>query len=257
MIDVINQMWRSLGLWTFVFDDYLSMNVTSYLNTPPFKAMTDIIDPIVYMKYLAPIPKYMIFSTGDEFFLPDNARNFYEQLEGEKFLHMVPNAEHSLATAEPEIVKNLVNFGLFLKHGDPIPSIKETIVYSNTTASITVYPSQPPDEATMWSATTISTTRRDFRLVICGKIPDCLQPVLWFPQTLKPNSDGSYTGTVSAPWIGGWTGFLIRLSYKTKYADDGFFEITSQVVIVPDKYPFPSCGLTCGRNSTNPLHKNF
>jgi len=254
MIDVINQMWRSLGLWTFVFNDYLDMNIMKYLNTPPFKAMADIIDPVIYMKYLANVPKYMIFATGDEFFLPDNARNFYTQLQGDKYLRMVPNAEHSLTPYPALIINNIANFALYIKHGDPIPSLKETIFYSNTTASISVTPSQPPTEATLWYGTTISKTRRDFRLVICSKLPDCLQPVFWLPQTLKPAANGSYTASVSVPWDGGWTGFVIVLSYKSKYSAGGWFDLTSQVVIVPDMYPFPFCGLSCQNNATMPLN---
>jgi len=250
MVNVINQMWRSLGVWSFTLDDYYSMNIMQDLNLDSFRAMSDIIDPVVYMDYLEKVPKYMVFSTGDEFFLPDSARNFYDDLRGDTYLRMAPNTEHSLAPLDALIVSNIATFVSYIKFGDPIPSIKEKIVYSNTTATITVFPSHPPDEAKLWIAPTVSKTRRDFRLIICGQIPACFQPVFWFPESLKPNADGSYSASVSAPSNGGWNGFVIELAYKSKYVPDNWYQVTSQVVIVPDVYPFPPCGSMCGKNST-------
>jgi PhoPQ-activated pathogenicity-related protein len=249
MENVINQMWQSLGLWTFAFKDYMQIDVMDFLNKPEFQLMANIIDPVVYMPYLEPIPKYMIFSTGDEFFLPDSARNFYNDLKGEFNLRMVPNSEHSLAPLDELVINNIGSFILYVINNQTIPSLKETIVYSNTTASITVYPTVPPTQAKLWQATTLSSTRRDFRFLTCSDII-CFQPIFWTASTLNPNPDGSYTALVSAP-LAGWTGFLIELSYQTNWNQgDNWFQITSQVVIVPDYYPYPSCGQNCGRNST-------
>jgi len=249
MENCINQMWRSLGLWTFAFKDYMELDTMAYLNTPGFQLMADVIDPVVYMPYLEPIPKYMVFSTGDEFFLPDNARNFYNDLKGEFNLRMVPNTEHSLAPLDEIVVNNIGTFFLYVINNQTLPSLTETIVYSNTTASITVKPSSRPTQAKLWQATTLSASRRDFRFFTCGNI-NCFQPVIWFESDLTPNPDGSYTAEVSAP-LAGWTGFLIELSYQSNFNNgDNWLQITSQVVIVPDIYPFPSCGLNCGRNAT-------
>jgi PhoPQ-activated pathogenicity-related protein len=249
MENVINQMWRSLGIWTFAFQDYMDLDVMGFLNTPGFQLMANVIDPIFYMPYLEPIPKYMVFSTGDEFFLPDSARNFYDDLKGEFNLRMVPNSEHSLAPLDELVINNIGSFILYVMNNQTIPTLKETLVYSNTTASITVLPSSPPTQAKLWQATTISATRRDFRFLTCGSV-NCFQPVFWTDTNLKPNPDGSYTASVSAP-LRGWTGFLIELSYQTNFNQgDNWFQITSQVVIVPDVYPFSSCGQTCGRNGT-------
>jgi PhoPQ-activated pathogenicity-related protein len=249
MVNVINQCWQSLGCWTFAFKDYMALNLMADLNRPIFQQMADLIDPVVYMKYLAPIPKYMVFSTGDEFFLPDSARNFYNQLQGPFNLRMVPNTEHSLAPLDELVTNNIASFFLLMINGQPVPNMKETIVYSNTTASITVMPSAPPTEAKLWQTTTLSSVRRDFRLLICPST-NCFQPVIWTYSTLKANADGSYSASVPAP-SSGWTGFLIELSYQTPYNQgSNWFQITSQVVVVPDMYPFPSCGLNCGLNST-------
>jgi PhoPQ-activated pathogenicity-related protein len=54
----------------------------SYLNTPGFQKMAQIIDPQVYIDTLAKIPKYLIVASGDEFFIPDATREFWQQVPG-------------------------------------------------------------------------------------------------------------------------------------------------------------------------------
>jgi len=179
---------------------------------------------------------------------------FYNDIQGDFYLRMAPNTEHSLAPLDDLIINNIATFAEYIKYKQPIPSLTEKITYSNTTATITVHPSQPPDDAKVWQAPTTSNIRRDFRLLTCGS-PSCFQPVLWLPSDLTANPDGSYSASVSAPWDGGWMGFVIVLGYKSKYTSDGWFQISSQVVVVPDIYPFPSCGQHCGGNSTT-FHNN-
>jgi PhoPQ-activated pathogenicity-related protein len=252
LVNSVNQMWRSWGMWTYTFYDYMEMGTLDFLNRPEFQLMADIIDPLVYMPYLEPIPKYMIFATGDEFFLPDNPRNFYNDVRGQFNLRMAPNTDHSLSALSEVIINAISTFFLYIINDVPIPTLKETIVYSNTTSSITVIPSSPPTEAKLWQATTVSDTRRDFRLHMCPGA-NCNQPVIWTSNTLTPNPDGSYSASVSAPTTG-WTGFMIELSYQTNFNQgQNWFQITSEVVVVPDRYPFPSCGQDCGNNGTQIL----
>jgi PhoPQ-activated pathogenicity-related protein len=54
------------------------------------KKLIQIVDPINYKKILK-MPKYIVSSTGDEFFVPDSSELFYKYLEGEKLLRYVPN----------------------------------------------------------------------------------------------------------------------------------------------------------------------
>eukprot|EP01124_Arcella_intermedia_P003760 TRINITY_DN12094_c0_g1_i1.p1 TRINITY_DN12094_c0_g1~~TRINITY_DN12094_c0_g1_i1.p1 ORF type:complete len:483 (+),score=103.72 TRINITY_DN12094_c0_g1_i1:185-1450(+) len=246
---VLNHLWRSLGLWTFVFNDYLEFNLTSHLNQPIFQKLAEIIDPASYMPYLAQIPKYIIVSTGDQFFQPDSSSNFYEGLQGPKSMRVAPNTDHSLRQASTQLIDNVANWMSYIKHGDPIPYVIQKLKQSNTTASITIFPSIPPSTVKLWVATTLSSTRRDFRLYICGS-PECYQPVLWNESTLQANADGSYTASIDAP-AKGWTGFLLEAQFPSPYAQNSWYSVTSEVVIVPDTYPVPSCGNTCGHNTTS------
>ena len=42
------------------------------------------------------MPKFMVNSAGDQFFLPDSWRFYFDDLKGEKYLRYVPNADHAL-----------------------------------------------------------------------------------------------------------------------------------------------------------------
>jgi len=249
LIKVINKLWQSLGEWSFALDDYQKLHLMNYINTPQFKLMADIIDPMVYHDALAKIPKFLIISSGDEFFLPDSPREFWRQMPGEKYLRVIPNCEHSLAGHDYYTLLQVAEFvNRFLNKTLP-GTLDYTLVYSNTTASITVKPPIKPASVTMWQATTLSTTRRDFRLIICGDIgnPNCFQPVLWLPQSLSPNPDGTYSASIRA-LPDRWIGFMIEVEYRRDDDPDHYMEVTSEVNIVPDRYPFPPCG---GGNGCN------
>jgi len=249
MVKVINKLWRSLGLWSFALDDYQKLHLMDYLNTPHFQDMADIIDPMVYYNSLARIPKWLITATGDEFFIPDAPREFWRQVPGPKYLRVIPNCEHSLAGHDYYTILQISEFiNRFLNNTLP-PTLDYSLIYSNTTATITVKPGEKPASVTMWQATTLSKTRRDFRLFICADItnPKCFQPVWWLPQSLSPRADGSYSASINAP-SEGWIGFEIEVEYRRDNDPDHYFEVTSEVNIVPDMYPYPQCG---GGNGCN------
>jgi len=239
MVLVITNLWRSLGEWSFALKDYLQMNIMASLYTPEFQDLANIIDPLVYSDSLSKIPKYLICATGDEFFLPDSPRAGWSMVPGLKHLRMVPNAEHSLSGQQFEIIEQIGDWMFMFMHNDLPPTLDSTLVYSNNTASITVRPGRTPVSVTLYQAQTLSFQRRDFRLVICGNLsdPSCFQPVLWYPSTLQPNTDGSYSASIAAP-IGGWIGFLIEIQYASTVDPTRYFEVTSEVNIVPDNYPF-------------------
>lgn len=52
-------------------------------------------DPYEYRARLT-MPKMIINATGDQFFVPDSSRFYFDALPGEKHLRYVPNADHSM-----------------------------------------------------------------------------------------------------------------------------------------------------------------
>ena len=100
-----------------------------------------------------------------------------------------------------------------LIHDKPMPKYTWSMVRSNdSVASITVHTETKPSSVTVWKAHTLSNTKRDFRLLTCGKT-SCFQPVFWFPEALEDQGNGTYVAEVSVP-IAGWTGFLVEIEYR-------------------------------------------
>ncbi len=60
------------------------------------------------------------------------------------------------------------------------------------------------------------------------------------PNTPGPNADGSYSASIKAPQQG-WIGFMIEVEYRRDDDPNHYMEVTSEVNIVPDIYPFEPC----------------
>jgi len=243
-----NHHYQAYGEWSFALGDYLQMNLMSKLNDPIYQKLTAIIDPFEYA-YRLTMPKMIVIATGDEFFLPDSTRFFYSGLKGVTMLHAFPNAQHSMAGHETDLIMNLETFYLMVMANSSWPTYSSGVQYlANGTAVITVTSVQKPLSVKLWHATTISHTKRDFRQVICSNRtnPDCIQRVIWLDNNLDPNIDGSYVATVDPPQQG-WKGFMAEIDYILEVPGFGNRElkVTSQVYVVPDTTPFPPCGEHC------------
>lgn len=70
--------WRAYGGWSIALSDYYAMNITSNIDNPNFQLMADIVDPLTYVNRLT-MPKLVIDSTGDEFFM---VRPLAQMIEG-------------------------------------------------------------------------------------------------------------------------------------------------------------------------------
>jgi len=236
----MNHHYQAYGGWSFALDDYLDMGLMKFLNAEIFVKMAAIVDPWTYKDRLT-MPKLILCSAGDEFFLPDSAQFFIDGLPGEKFLNIIANAEHSLATAYIDVGISITAFYYTVISHTPRPRYSYKMVKSNETAQIIVKTDDLPFEVTMWSAQTISPTLRDFRLVVCDQIPQCIQPVIWYPTTLEQSADRTYIASVDAPGFG-WIGFEVEM--KWDYPEHTFIA-TTEVNVVPDVMPFPPCGNHC------------
>jgi len=107
--------------------------------------------------------------------------------------------------------------------------------YSNGTASVEVWTLSLPREVRLWQGTPPNTGRRDFRQVM-DPFPT-FNLYQYTSVTLNPILPGYYKGEVSAP-AAGWTAFFIDASFGS---GNQRFTVTSEVNIVPDRYPFRPC----------------
>jgi len=143
-----------------------------------------------------------------------------------------------------------------------VPEYNWTI--SDAGQRITVQADRAPLSVHLWHASTChahANNRKDFRLVnldspcTCGIEYDekCVNlAVLWAARELKETSPGSLTweGYWPAPTSGQWTAFFLDLQFQGPeapqpkgwpFGDDGTFEFTTSISIVPDTFPHEDC----------------
>jgi PhoPQ-activated pathogenicity-related protein len=89
--------YRVYGFWAPAVKDYEQAGVMDWAGTPEYRNLLNIEEPYSYRDRLT-MPKFMIYAAGDQFFLPDSSRFYFDDLQGEKYLRYVPNADHSLRT---------------------------------------------------------------------------------------------------------------------------------------------------------------
>ncbi|MBN1806015.1 MAG: hypothetical protein JW837_12260, partial [Sedimentisphaerales bacterium] len=179
-----------------------------------------VVDPYEYRDRYANIPKFLINSSGDQFFLPDSAQFYFHDLPGEKFLRYVPNTDHGLGNSDA--VQSLLVFYQSVLKNAPRPKFTWSV---KDDSSIEVSTTTTPKEVKLWQAT--NPKARDFRLQIIGPV--------WKSSELAASSPGKYVAKVPEP-NEGWTAFFAELTF-----DSGGpipYKFTTEVHVVPDTLPF-------------------
>lgn len=70
----------------------------------------DIMDPQYHFDNMKDLPKYMIFSSNDEFMMSDWPNSYIDKIQGEFHIYVVPNTDHSLATGYYSILGSIGAF---------------------------------------------------------------------------------------------------------------------------------------------------
>ncbi|MGC8844730.1 MAG: PhoPQ-activated protein PqaA family protein, partial [Candidatus Hydrogenedens sp.] len=90
--------------------DYVSFGIFDRLGTPEGNSLWKIVDPINYVDSLT-MPKFILNSTGDQFFLPDSAKFYFNMLKpnitltngvvypDNAYLYYAPNTDHGLTSS--------------------------------------------------------------------------------------------------------------------------------------------------------------
>ena len=226
VIDVLNmdeQMkhhFAAYGFYSQAISDYDNLDIFDKLGSPEAEPLLKLIDPYEYRDRYAKLPKFMINSSGDQFFLPDSAQFYYDDLPGEKYIRYVPNTDHGLGGSDAP--QSLMSFFESILAGEERPKYSWTVKDDH---SIEVTTATKPMAAKLWQATNPKT--RDFRLEIIGKV--------WESSDLSEQLSGRYIAKVPEP-AEGWTAFFVELSYPS---GSGFLhKFTTEVHVVPDRLPF-------------------
>lgn len=178
--------------------DYTEFGIFDRFSTPEGRSLGRIVDPFQYRDRYADIPKYILNSTGDQFFTPDSSLWYFDDLPGEKYLWYVPNTDHRL---NPEAIEGDANFIAAIEADAVLPNISWTFegALKNT---LRVQSDMQPTDVRLWQAT--RTDSIDFR-------QETNAPAYTSTQ-LFDQGGGEYVGTVPVPTTGG-TAFLVELTY--------------------------------------------
>lgn len=225
VIDLLNMEtsfihhYRCYGFWAPAIQDYQNLNIMDWLGTPEFRALMEIEEPYEYRSRLT-LPKFLIHSTGDQFFLPDSSQFYFDDLRGVKYLRYVPNTDHGLGASDAW--QTVMACYQAVLTSAALPQLSWTLPTSN---SIRVVTSTSPSGVKLWQAT--NPGARDFRLQTIGAV--------WQSTPLADQGGGVYVGAVPTP-AQGFTAFFVELTYPGSGVTP--FKFTTRVKVVPDLEPY-------------------
>ncbi len=177
VIDVLNldeQMLHHYGFYgTFspAISDYVGYNIPQDSFTYEGQELGKVVDPYTYLGNgrFDDMPKLLINSSGDEFFVPDSAQFYFSDLPGtENYLRYIPNTGHGLNGTDPRT--STLTFYDAVINNRPLPQFSWTVEQDG---SLTVLTSTTPSERRRkWS---------------CGA-PRILRPAIFATVTIRASS---------------------------------------------------------------------
>jgi PhoPQ-activated pathogenicity-related protein len=225
VIDVLNmgpQMQHHYGAYGFyspAIGDYEQMKILDRMGSQGSSEMRNFVDPYEYRTRYT-MPKFVINSTGDQYFPCDSSQFYFKDLPAPKYLLYNPNTEHSLSGSGVE--KALLAWYMAILAGRPLPEFSWDVAGEG---HMVVTAKTKPTEVNLWTAT--NPDKRDFRLMTIGKA--------WTSSPLAANDKGVYDAVVKAPEKG-WTAYVVELLF-----DSGSplpYRFSTEVRVVPDTLPF-------------------
>jgi len=225
VIDTLNlakqgsRQFAAYGFFSPAVKDYTDIGLPRWEGTPQLRDLMRIEDPFSYRDRYT-MPKLLINSTGDQYFMPDNSQFYFDELPGEKYLRYVPNTDHSLRGSDAQETL-LAFYGAVLAH-KPLPRLSWKLEAQD---AIRVQTGDHPTTVKLWQAT--NPTARDFRLETIGR--------KWTSADLAGEGGGIYVGKIDPP-AKGWTAFMVEMTFDNAPLPP--FKFTTQVRVVPDTLPF-------------------
>jgi PhoPQ-activated pathogenicity-related protein len=212
--------YAAYGKFSPVLQDFLDIDITKLLVQPEFEELMQIDEPFAYFDRLS-LPKYIINASGDEFFLPDSSRLYYQILPGEKHIRYIPNANHDLR--ETDVENSAFAYYQAFIAKKPHPKISWAF---DEHQSLFVLFDQEPVKITLWQA--YNPTGRDFRVSTLGK-------AAWTSTSLENFGEHFCIIPLSTPEKG-WSAYFVELTFDNSLGST--YTFTTDVFVLPDVFPF-------------------
>lgn len=206
------------GFWAPAVGDYERHGLLSRLGQPELQRLTHIEDPYFHRERVT-MPKFIVNSAGDQFFLPDSSQFYFDALVGEKHLRYVPNCDHSLKGSDAE--QSIVAFCNSILQEEERPRYQWKF---SPDGSIEVNCQTKPSVVRMWQAN--NPDARDFRLETLGPA--------YRSEELHPMAAGKYVAAPPHVELG-WTAYFLEMEFPASSGPP--LKFTTGVRVVPDVLP--------------------
>jgi PhoPQ-activated pathogenicity-related protein len=215
--------WDTYGFYAPAVQPYADFDLFCRMKTNPLgAACLQIIDPFAYLNETSAYnkPKLIAGASGDQFFLPDAMKYYYNSIPGMKHVRYMPNTDHSMepSGAFDSLLTSAMAWAGNVKNGNANPVYSWTIGANNT---ITLTTGSTPSSVTLWQAT--NPNARDFRYESIG--------AAWTSTALPNQGNNTYVGYCPPP-AQGWTAFFVEVNFGSDHI------YSSQIVVNPDVEPF-------------------
>lgn len=223
MAPQLEHHYQAYGSYSFAVQDYVDFDIVRRFRIPEGRELRQVADPYSYLAVLSK-PKFLINATGDQFFLPDSARFYLQDLPGETHIRYVPNTDHSLSTSAggaTDALFSLVAWYQTILMGTPRPGVS----WSLDGGRLSVTTDGSVLAARRWDAT--NPTARDFRKATIGET--------WANSVLSANADGSFTIDLSPPEMG-WRASFVELVFQGPAGIPQSY--STPIFVSPDTLPF-------------------
>jgi PhoPQ-activated pathogenicity-related protein len=238
VFDALNldeQMVHHYGAYDFfspAIKPYEDLQVFDRILTNQGQQLGQIVDPYRYIyDGRFNIPKLLLDSTGDQFFLPDSAQFYIHDLPGKTSLQYVPNSSHGLGDdvgVSNAAFNSLVTFYASILTGIPTPQYSWSV---QPDGSISATTATAPTQVLLWQAT--NPDARDFRKQYTN--------VTYTSTVLSNHGAGVYTANVPTP-ASGATAFFIEFTFPS-LLDDMPYRFTTEIHVKTSQplfdWPFP------------------
>jgi PhoPQ-activated pathogenicity-related protein len=215
VVDSFKHHYEVYGGYATAVGDYTMMGIMKWMGSPEFDALMDIVEPFEYRDRLK-LPKYLLNSTGDQFFLPDSWQFYWDELVGEKHVRYVPNSDHGMG--DTDITDSIVAWYHSIVHNEPAPRYTWDMADDGT---ITVLSLDKPTNVVLWQAYAPET--RNFMKDIIGPA--------YKSTPLQEVEPGKYVVKVDAP-NAGFISYYVEMEYPS--GTDVPFKFSTGTKIVPD-----------------------
>ncbi len=235
----IEHHWHSYGEWSPAIHDYTDRKLFKPLGTRKGRVVRHNVDPYLYRDRYT-MPKFLLNSAGDQFFLPDTTQNYIDDLPGETRLRFVPNTDHDLDQkddTQPEghqsSLESLAGFHEAIEHNRELPKLRWVHARGVNLSgdrpahmNLSIRCDRAPIHVVLWEAR--NPVGRDFRQATIGNA--------WIATPLNTTRDHRAGMEIQVPETGYVAYFIeVRFDIPNQELDVTF---TTPVFVAPDTLPY-------------------